>query len=199
MKSANIVLVLDRIDAANALDPNRTVVDGSEGPAELVYGRRMSAWLERIEPGASQALQAAVRAQHLRRWEIPRNQYPMTRAGYHQWRTRLGAYHAQCCAEILTEVGYEPEFITRVGSLIRKERIKTDPEAQTLEDVACLVFLEMDYVDFASRHESEKVIDILRKTWRKMSPRGHAAAMVLAGGLPQAQRELIERALSSGT
>lgn len=196
MNSTKLALALERIDAANALDPNKTIFDGTEYPAELIYGCRMSAWLEKLEPGASEALKLAVRCQHLRRWEIPRGQYPMTRAGYHQWRTTLGAYQAERAAEILTAIGYEPALVARVGSLIRKERIKSDPEAQTLEDVACLVFLESDYVDFARCHEAAKVIDILRKTWRKMSPRGHAEALELAGKLPDAERHLIEQALS---
>jgi hypothetical protein len=187
---------IERIDAANAQDPGRALHAGREVPAELFYGQRMSAWLDRLEPGASEALRLAVRCQHLRRWVIPRSNYPMTRPGYHQWRTRLGAFHAEQAAEILREVGYDEPLVARVQSLIRKERIKADPETQTLEDAACLVFLEIDYVDFARRHEEAKVVDILRKTWRKMSDRGHAAAMELAGGLPEVERGLIEKALA---
>jgi hypothetical protein len=185
-----------RIDASNAQDPHRASFDGIEYPAELTYSMRMTAWLEKIEPAASEALRLAVRCQHLRRWEISRLQYPMTRAGYHQWRTRLGFYHAEKAAEILRAVGYDEPAIARVQSLIRKERFKTDPEAQTLEDVACLVFLENDYVDFVRQHEEAKVINILRKTWGKMSERGHAAALELAKGLPDAERGLVEKALA---
>lgn len=183
------------IDRANADDPSTVPVDGQMVAAELAYSRRMSAWLARIEPSASEELQLAVRCQHLRRWEIPRASYAMTRAGYHQWRTRLGRFHAEKAAAILAAVGYSQSFIDRVGSLIRKERFKVDPEAQTLEDVACLVFIEMDYVDFSSRHDRQKVIEIIKKTWRKMSDRGHAAALELAASLPPAPRELIEAAL----
>ncbi|MDB5355226.1 MAG: hypothetical protein JWN24_1679 [Phycisphaerales bacterium] len=187
---------IERIDATNAQDPSRAVFGGRELPAELFYGQRMSAWLDRLEPSASEALRLAVRCQHLQRWIIPRSQYPMTRVGYHQWRTRLGAFHAEQAATILREVGYDEAFIARVQSLIRKERLKADPETQTLEDAACLVFLEIDYVDFARRHEEAKVVEILRKTWRKMSDRGHAAALELAGGLPETERGLIEKALA---
>jgi Domain of unknown function (DUF4202) len=187
---------IERIDAANAQDPSRAVFGGRELPAELFYGQRMSAWLDRLEPSASEALRLAVRCQHLRRWVIPRSQYPMTRPGYHQWRTRLGAFHAEQAGEILRDVGYDEGFIARVQSLIRKERLKADPETQTLEDAACLVFLEIDYVDFARRHEEAKVVEILRKTWRKMSDKGHAAALELAGGLPEGERGLIEMALA---
>jgi len=185
-----------QIDAANAGDPNRATFEGIEYPAELIYSMRMTAWLEKIMPSASEALRLAVRCQHLRRWEISRVDYPMTRAGYHQWRTKLGFYHAEKAAEILHEIGYDETIIARVQSLIRKERIKSDPEAQTVEDVACLVFLENDYVDFARRHEQEKVINILRKTWGKMSDRGHVVALALAQRLPDGERGLIEKALA---
>lgn len=187
---------IEQIDAANAQDPNVATFDGRQYPAELIYAMRMTAWLARIAPAASDPLGLAVRCQHLRRWDIPRSRYPMTRAGYHQWRTKLGFYHAEQAAEILRSVGYDDTVIGRVQSLIRKERLKSDPEAQTLEDVACLVFLENDYVDFARKHEEQKVIDILRKTWRKMSEAGHALAIELAKELPQAERTLIERALA---
>jgi len=184
------------IDAANGRDPNRANFEGREYPAELIYSMRMSEWLDRLEPTASEALRLAVRCQHLRRWEVPRSQFPMTRPGYLHWRTKLSAFHAESAAGILREAGYDEPAIARVKSLIRKERIKNDAEAQTLEDVACLVFLEQDYVDFASRHEEAKIIDILRKTWRKMSDRGHAAAIKLATTLPEEWRVLIERALA---
>ncbi|HWE03349.1 MAG TPA: DUF4202 domain-containing protein [Tepidisphaeraceae bacterium] len=194
--SSNYRQAFERIDDANSQDPNVVFFDGKDQPAELIYSARMTAWLARIEPAASEALRLAVRCQHLRRWEIPRSSYPMTRPGYHQWRTRLAQFHAEQAASILRSVGYDPATVARVQSLIRKERFKTDAEAQMLEDVACLVFLELDYVDFARRHEDQKVIDILRKTWRKMSDRGHVTAMELAGTLPESQRRLIQRALS---
>jgi len=111
------------------------------------------------------------------------------------WRTTLARFHADRAGEILASVGYDGQTIARVQSLIRKERFKTDPEAQALEDAACLVFLELDYVDFARRHERQKVIDILKKTWRKMSAAGHALAIELAKGLPPAEREMVEDAL----
>jgi hypothetical protein len=187
---------IELIDGANSLDPNRATFAGKDFPAQVIWARRMTAWLEKLEPSASEALKLAVRCQHLRRWEIPRATFPMTRAGYHQWRTKLGFYHADKAAEILRNVGYDDAIIARVQSLIRKERLKTDAEAQTLEDVACLVFLENDYVDFARKHEPEKVVDIVRKTWRKMSDRGHAAALELAKSLPPAELELVVKGIS---
>ena len=182
-----------RIDAANAADPNRTLVGGAELPHELHYARRMTRWLRRLEPGASAALRLAVRSQHLCRWMIPRSDFPMTRAGYHQWRSTLARFHADKAAQILRDVGYDPQTVRRVQSLVRKEGLKSDPETQTLEDVACLVFLEDELADFARRHEPQKVVAILRKTWGKMSDRGRRAALSL--DLPPAERELIRMAL----
>ena len=185
------------IDAANARDPNRTVVDRVKSPHELHYARRMSQWLARLEPGATEALRLAVRCQHLQRWMIPRSQYPMTRAGYHRWRTELARFHADRAGEILAEVGYDEITVRRVQALVRKEGLKTDPETQTLEDVACLVFLEDELGDFAARHDEAKVVNILVRTWGKMSQRGRDAALGL--DLPPAQRALIAKALSQGS
>ncbi|MGD0463030.1 MAG: DUF4202 domain-containing protein [Tepidisphaeraceae bacterium] len=183
---------IDKFDAANAQDP--TLVVGT--PAELVYARRMADWLHRLYPDADEALQLAARAQHIRRWMIPRSRYPMTRAGYHQWRTTLYTFHADEAAKILREVGYDDAKIDRVRSLLRKEKLKGDPQTQALEDVACLVFLENYFADFALKHDEQKVIDILRRTWRKMSDRGRAAALNLP--LPAQARRLVESALNSG-
>jgi hypothetical protein len=178
-------------DAANRQDPRR-----QEGqPVELLYAQRMTDWLGRLYPDASEPLRLAARAQHIQRWEIPRGRYPMTRAGYLQWRTELGRFHAQTAGKILREVGYEQPTIDRVGALLRKEKLKADPDVQALEDVICMVFLEHELVDFAAKHDEEKVVRILRRTWNKMSPIGHAAAMKLQ--LTGAAQALIEKALAS--
>jgi hypothetical protein len=182
-------------DAANSEDPNREVQDGVEQPKELAYARLMSVWLDRLAPHASEALRLAARAQHIRRWTIPRSEYAMDRAGYLLWRTALAKFHAEAAGEILRESGYDEETIRRVGSLIRKERLKLDPEAQLLEDVACLVFLENYFADFASHRDEPQVVDIVRKTWKKMSERGHAAALALP--LAPHTRALVEKALKS--
>jgi uncharacterized protein DUF4202 len=187
-----------QIDAAGSEDPQQVSFDGRDFPAGLLYGLRMSHWLTQIDPDASEELRLAVRCQHLRRWMIPRSNYPMTRAGYYQWRTTLGRFHAEQAGEILRAAGYDEPSVARVQSLIRKERIKSDAEAQTLEDAACLVFLEGDYVEFARTHEREKVIAILRKTWGKMSARGHEAALDLSKSLPDTEKELIDQALGRG-
>jgi Domain of unknown function (DUF4202) len=158
-----------------------------------VYARRMTKWLGKLYPDASEALRLAARSQHIRRWEIPRNSFPMDRAGYHRWRTTLYTFHADVAEKILREVGYDDATIGRVRSLLRKERLKADPDVQALEDVICLVFLENYFADFAPKHDEEKVIVILRRTWAKMSEKGHAAALALE--LPKAARRLVERAL----
>ena len=183
-----------RIDAANAADPNREFVDGEARPAALVYSERMTRWLEALAPDASEALRIAVRAQHIERWTVPRAEFPEGREGYHRWRTTLAKFHAERTAEILAGVGYEAEVIDRVKALIRKRRLKADPEVQMLEDVACLVFLESYFADFSKQHDEAKVIGILQKTWAKMSPVGHEAALAL--DMPAEARALVEKALN---
>lgn len=186
-----------KLDAFNAEDPNRLTVDGQSVPKELHYARRMTAWLEKIAPDASPALQLAARAQHIGRWTSPRSDFPMDKAGYYKWRRALYVFHADTAGRLLAEAGIEAGIIARVGELLRKENIKTDAEMQTLEDVACLVFLENFYTDFSRKHDDDKVIDILRKTWKKMSPAGHAAALDLAKTLPEDRLQLIQRALAA--
>ncbi len=187
---------LASIDRANSEDPTTVRVDGAMQPAELVYSQRMTSTLTRFRPDASEALQLAARAQHLKRWTVPRETYPMDRAGYHRWRNDLKRRHAEWAGVILLDAGYDAETIARVASLIRKENLKADAEAQTLEDVACLVFLEHYSAGFAAKHEDAKLIVILQKTWAKMSPAAHSAALAL----PLSPRivELVQRATKSG-
>jgi hypothetical protein len=178
-------------DAANSEDPRQE--DGQ--PVELLYARRMTDWLARLYPHPSEPLRLAVRAQHIRRWMIPRGRYPMTRTGYLQWRTELGRFHAQTAGKILSEVRYDPATVQRVGALLRKEKLKAHPDAQALEDVSCMVFLEHELTGFAAKHDEEKVVRILRRTWNKMSPVGHAAAMTIQ--LSPVAKALIDKALAS--
>ena len=184
MHSARFQSAIDRFDALNATDPNGK---------ELLYAQRMTQWLEKLNPAASEALRLAARSQHLMRWHIPRDSFPKDRIGYLRWRTTLYDFHADRAAEVLREVGYDDATIARVRWLIRKQDLKNDPEAQLLEDVICLVFLENYFADFARDHDAEKLVRILRKTWKKMSPRGHEAAMTLQLG--DRERELIAKAL----
>ena len=192
-QSARFQSAIGRFDQANSEDPNREVHEGRQHPKELLYARRMSRWLDQLEPEASEPLRLAVRSQHIRRWEIPREDYPKGRDGYRRWRTDLGRFHAETAGRILQEVGYDETTISRVQSLLRKERLKTDPECQLLEDVICLVFLEFYLQDFAQEHDEEKLINILRRTWKKMSPRGHKAALQL--DLPDSLRALVRKAI----
>ncbi|MEX2016565.1 MAG: DUF4202 domain-containing protein [Candidatus Hydrogenedentales bacterium] len=184
-----------QIDAANAEDPNLEVVNAREVPKELVYGRRMSAWVERLRPDAPEPLRLAARAQHIRRWEIPRDKFPMDRAGYHRWRTTLYKFHADQTAAILRDVGYDEDTIARASDLLQKKRLKSDPDTQTIEDAAALVFLEHHAREFAARPDmnDEKLIDILKKTWKKMSPQGQEAALHI--DLPPRLSHLIRTAL----
>ncbi|HET7032957.1 MAG TPA: DUF4202 domain-containing protein [Casimicrobiaceae bacterium] len=186
-----------RFDAANAEDPNREAVEGREHPKSLLYAERLTAMLARFAPDASEALQLAARCQHLQRWKIPRSDYPMTRAGYHQWRNRLRDFHAELARAILVDAGYDDATIARVASLIRKEALKTDGETQALEDVVALVFLESYLVEFVAGHgdyEAAKLADILTKTARKMSPRGREAALTEIA-LPEGVADIVRNAI----
>ena len=182
-------------DSSNAEDPNIEVVDGKTHPKELIYAQRMTERLQAFNPAASEALKLAARCQHIRRWEIPRSEFPLGRSGYRQWRNRLMRFHADTAARILDEAGYDSDTIERVRALVSKKGLKKDPEAQTLEDVICLVFLEHYFADFAKKHDEEKLIDILKKTWLKMSPKGRQASMEL--NLSAMARTLVEKALEA--
>lgn len=182
-----------RFDAENGEDPRTESWEGKEYPKELLYARRMSIRLLSFAPDASEALRLAARCQHIRRWEIPRSAYPMDRTGYRRWRSALSAFHAEKAEEILRETGYDPDTAARVSDLVRKRRLKKDPEAQTLEDVVCLVFLEYYFEDFAGEHERAKLIEIVRKTWSKMSDRGREAALTLP--LSEASRRIVLEAI----
>jgi hypothetical protein len=182
------------IDKANNQDPNKEIHEGKECSKEFLYSQRMSAWLSRLAPEASEELQLAARTQHICRWTIPRKSYPMDRKGYLMWRTELKQFHAQKAEEILSATGYDQDTIDRVRSLILKQRLKTDPESQTLEDVVCLVFLDNYFGDFAAKHRSEKVVVILRKTWNKMSELGRKTALSLEFG--DREKALIGQAIS---
>ncbi len=183
--------ILDRIDAVHAADPSR-----HEGrPRELVYAERMTRWLDALAPGASDALRIAVRAQHLGRWRSPREAFPEGRVGYLKWRKEAGERHAAEVRAILLGAGQSEALAERVAALVMKKDRARDPESQTLEDCACLVFLELDYADFASKQgDDAKVIDVLRKTWGKMSPRARAEALELA--LEGRPRALVTAALA---
>ncbi|WP_100614779.1 DUF4202 domain-containing protein [Confluentibacter citreus] len=180
MKPTRFESALIMIDNKNSEDINTYQVHGLEISKELLYSQRMSQKLLQFEPQASEELQIAARAQHICRWKIARDEYPMDRVGYLKWRETLKKMHADLTSEILKEVGYDTEFIDRVSFLINKKLIKKDDGSQTLEDVICLVFLEYYFEEFAEKHDDDKVIDILQKTWVKMSDKGHDAALKIS-------------------
>jgi hypothetical protein len=184
------------IDACNADDPNLLVVDGVAQPKELAHAELVTQWARKLRPDASEALLLAARGHHLRRWVVPRSSYPAGRSGYLKWRRDLHRRHAEELGAILRECGYDDATIDRVGSLVRKEglgREPHDPEVQALEDALCLVFLETQFASVAARLDDGKMVDVLAKTAKKMSP----AALELANSLPidDAGRALLARAL----
>ncbi len=187
-------------DAANAEDPNRETDEGKEFPKELLYAMRMSAMLERFSPDAAEAVKLAVRAQHIQRWKIPRADFPRTPFGYKQWRSGLYKFHAETAGRLMREAGYDEDMIARVKAIVGKLGIKVNPETQKLEDVVNLVFIEHYLTGFAAQHpeyDEAKWIDILQKTWRKMSPAGHAFALTKIT-LPKSLAPLILKAVGAG-
>lgn len=187
------------IDAANSEDPNRAAADGKDWPKELLYSQRMSDMLQRFMPEADDAVKLAVRAQHVQRWKSPRDAYPMDRIGYLQWRKDLYKIQAETAAGLLQQAGYGEEVIGRVRESVAKKRIKENPDTQVLEDVTDLVFIEhymQAFVDKHPEYDEDKWLDIVRKTWNKMS--AEAQQFALAGNitLPEPLIPLIQKAVT---
>ena len=168
------------IDAANADDPHTIVVGGTERPKEQAHAELMTAWVLRLAPDADEVQLLAARAHHLRRWALTRSEYPEGRSGYLRWRTELKRRHASDVGVILREAGYGDDDIDRVGRIIRKEGLRTDPQVQVHEDALCLVFLETQFADLIGKLGEEKAVDVVRKTLAKMSEAGVAAALQLS-------------------
>jgi hypothetical protein len=167
------------IDQINSEDPTKETWKGKDFPKELLYSHRMTKKLGEFAPDATEHLKIAARAQHIGRWKIQRSEYPMDRAGYLTWREDLKKMHAEMAGKLLLEAGYEDTLINKVKFLIRKKQLKSDFETQILEDVVCLVFLEYYFEEFVAKHEYDKIKDILKKTWAKMSEKGHKEALQL--------------------
>ena len=180
-----------RFDAENSRDPN--LENGQ--PRELLYAQRLTGWVLRLCPEASEELRLAARCQHICRWEIPRASYPMTRAGYLKWRADLKKFHAQKAGEILRETGYDETVIRRAQDLNLKKNFPADPESRVLEDALCLVFLQFQLAALAGKTDEDKTINALRKSWTKMSETGRAEALKLDFG-PR-EKNLLQRALNS--
>ncbi|HVM48942.1 MAG TPA: DUF4202 domain-containing protein [Candidatus Acidoferrum sp.] len=190
--TARFEAAIRRFDEENAKDPNRDPGPAG-GPYELVYARRLTQWVLRLAPDASEPLRLAARCQHICRWGIPRASYPATRAGYLKWRADLKQFHAEKAGDILRELGYPETTVARVQSLNLKRNFPNDPEGRVLEDALCLVFLEHQFADLAAKSTDEKMINALRKSWQKMTPAAQALALKLPYG-PR-ERAFLQRAL----
>jgi Domain of unknown function (DUF4202) len=185
MNSTRFQEAITRVDAANAADPRGV---------ELPYSQRLSAWIDRLAPSASEELRLAARAQHICRWMIPRESYPSGRIGYLKWREELKDFHAQKAGEILREVGYDDTMVSRVQDLIHKHNFPRNPEGRVLEDALCLVFLETQFAETTAKTGDEKMLGILQKTWRKMTPQAQQIALTLP--MSPECRALVEKALA---
>ena len=179
-----------RFDEENSRDPH---LENSR-PRELLYAERLTDWVLKLCPDAGEALRLAARCQHICRWQSPRENYPMTRAGYLKWRADLKKFHAQKSGEILRETGYDDETIRRVQDLNLKKNFPADPEVRVLEDALCLVFLEFQFAALAAKSDDEKMINALRKSWEKMTEAARAEALKLDYG--EREKNLISRALA---
>lgn len=185
-------------DAANVADPREDVsADGGRHPRELLYARRMTEMLGRYAPHADEAMRLAVRAQHIERWKIPRNRYPVDRAGYLQWRASLYTLHAETAARLMQQAGCDAATIERVRQAVGKKALKTNPDAQLVEDVAGLVFIEHYMARFVAEkpdYSAEKWRDITLKILRKLSSEARAFALSARLAVPESVRPLLERA-----
>jgi hypothetical protein len=179
MDATRFARAIDAFAAISSQDPAREVVDGKAYPRELVQAERLVRWVDRLAPEAPEALRLAAHCQHIGRFQLPRSNYPEGRSGYLKWRSELARRHAGTAQNILAELGYDQETLDHLGRIVLKQNLSRDPDVQTMEDALCLSFLEHELAEFASRHPDDKVIAILRKTWRKMSPRAHELGLAL--------------------
>ena len=179
MSTENFEKALKEIDRFNSQDPRQKIDDGIAHPQELIYSKSLTEWVLKLDPQASEALRVAARGQHIGRWTIPRSEYPDGRSGYLRWREELKAFHVEKIGGILRDIGYEEDFIERVASLMSKNNMKEDPDAQTLEDGLCLVFFETQFMDLVEKTPADKMKIVVRKTWKKMGPKGREIALKL--------------------
>jgi len=190
------------IDAANSADPNQVTAEGKEWPKELLYSERMSEMLERYAPNADDAMKLAIRAQHIERWKSPRNAYPMDRIGYLKWRKDLYKIQANRAAELMLQAGFDEAEIERARNAVAKKNIKGNPDTQLLEDVTDLVFMEHYMLEFVGKHPDyteEKWVEIIHKTWNKMSGNAHQFALSGAIKLPETLAPLVQKAVSGAS
>ena len=194
MINAKIETAFELFDSYNKQDPTKLIWDGATYPAEYFYAVKLYDWVLKLEPNASDSLKLAARSQHIGRWEVPRDSYPMNKAGYLNWRTSLGKYHAQKAGELMLQAGYSQDEIDRVSKIITKQGIKLDDEVQAIENGLCLVFLQYQFDDFILKHDEEKLIRIIQKTWKKMSEPGQQEALKLK--YSELGLQLIQKALA---
>jgi hypothetical protein len=198
MNSSRLTAVHSAIDKINSEDPNKTQVHGLSQPNELLYGQYMTACLEQYFPQSNELVKIAVRAQHIKRWDSKRNEFDEGKAGYYQWRIAQGKFHAQLTKSLMLENGYDENEAELTACILRKEQLKTNEHTQILEDVACLVFLQYYFDAFAAKYteanNEAKIINIVQKTWGKMSDRGHEIALSLT--LPDHLAALVGKALA---
>ena len=182
--------------AENSRDPNLITDAGGVRPRELLDAERLAAWVQRLEPQASEALVLASHCQHLRRWELPRSEFEPGRIGYLTWRKALARFHADQAARVLLGLGYEETLVLAVRQINLKQGMQSNPDVQSMEDALCLSFLEHELAEFATKHPDEKLLDIIRKTWGKMSDRARQLALLLP--LPERAQQLVKQALEPG-
>lgn len=194
MENSRLPAVFKAIDDINLQDPNTSTVDGKEVAKEWIYGVRMTECINEYWPDANEYVQIAVRAQHIKRWHLKRTEFEPGRTGYLKWRKELGKYHAELTASLMANCGYNQEECDKTAAIIRKEKIKANADSQMLEDVACLVFLQYYFDEFSEKYTEEKIIDIVQKTWKKMSEQGHQIALSLT--FPEHLAKLVQKALS---
>ena len=190
---------LELYNAANSQDPNFEIEEGKDVPKELLYSKRMLDMLNRYLPDADEVAKLSVAAQHIQRWKSPRSDYPMNRKGYHLWRTNLYKFHAETAAKLLEEAGYDEQTIERVKLAIGKKNLKTNKDTQIVEDVAALTFMEYYmmpmYINFP-QYDEEKWIDIIIRTWKKLSPQAHEFALSGEVKLPEELVPVIQKAIA---
>jgi hypothetical protein len=198
MTCENLSNTLSAIDEINRQDPNTILANGNSQAKELVYGQQMTACLTQYWPEANELLQIAVRAQHIKRWQLKRTEFAEGKAGYYQWRIAQGKFHAKLTASIMLEQGFTNEEAEQCASIIRKENLKTNSDSQTLEDVACLVFLMHYFDEFSAKYTEQdneaKIVRIVQLTWKKMSDEAHDIALTLT--LPEHLAVIVTKALA---
>ncbi len=194
MSADAVAKVIARLDAMNAEDPVKETVGGKPRASELVYADRLESWIRRLDPAASDELLIAARGQHVRRWTSARATYPEGRWGYLRWREDLKRMHADTVTEAMRAEGLPDASVARARGIVMKRDLAGNPDAQTMEDALCLLFLETKFQDLLAKTDDEKMVDIIRKTWRKMSAKAQAMALTLP--LPDEHRTLVQQALA---